>query len=212
MAMANLIPYNTTTRTATNPPSATPYQPVTSHMAMHMPMFSTAMTTSVPYQSGAFAFDSLSVNPYNMQQSFPVSYAQPIPQPVSYAATSDMQPHPTVRDVQNGFAMERTPPVKSESCSPIPSGMAFNQETYNAEQKRSSSEPGDSVHINFSTDVDTLMRTIQAKQPPTVHRVEPIKVCDLKDYYALVIDTIAARGTQVRSKAEEKISVHYARL
>ncbi|KAF2680701.1 zinc finger protein-like protein OZF [Lentithecium fluviatile CBS 122367] len=174
MTMSGLLPYDTAPRTTTNPPSARSYQPTTSHMDMHMPIFSTPMTTSVPYQSGAFAFESLSVNPYNMQQAFPVSYSQSIPQPVSYTGAADMQPLPTVREARNGFAIERTPPVKSESCSPIPPNQTFNDTAY-AGEKRSNSESGDSGRINFSTDVDTLMRAIQAKQPVAAQQAEPVK-------------------------------------
>jgi len=180
MNMSGLLPYDTTPRTVTNPPSTRAYQPTTSHMDMHMSIYSTPMSTSVPYQSGAFALDSLSVNPYNMQQAFPVSYPQSIPQIVTYPGTSDMQQTPIVREARNGFAIERTPPVKSESCSPIPHSHQYNDATYTGEHKRSSSDPGEAGRINFSTDVDTLMRTIQAKQPATAQRPEPVKVCNTK--------------------------------
>ncbi|KAF2246982.1 hypothetical protein BU26DRAFT_567309 [Trematosphaeria pertusa] len=116
MNMPGLVPpYDAALRTATNPPTSRAFQATTSHMDMHMPMFSThAMTTSVPYQSGAFAFDSLLVNPYNMQQAFPVSYPPTMPQAISYPRTSEMHPLPTVREARNGFTIERTPPVRRQ--------------------------------------------------------------------------------------------------
>ncbi|KAF2254006.1 zinc finger protein-like protein OZF [Trematosphaeria pertusa] len=178
MNMSGLVPpYDAASRTATNPPTSRAFQATTSHMDMHMPLFPThAMTTtSVPYQSGAFAFDSLSVNPYNMQQAFPVSYPPTIPQAVSYSGASEMHPLPTVREARNGFTIERTPPVKSESGSPIQPSQMFNDTAYTGEYKRSDSEPQEPGRINFSTDVDTLMKAIQAKQKPTTQRPEPPK-------------------------------------
>jgi hypothetical protein len=169
-------------------------------------MFPTAMTTSMSYQSGAFAFDSLSVNPYNMQQAFPVTYPQSIPQAVGYATTSDMQPSPTVRETRTGFAIESTPPVKSESCSPIPHNQLFQGTTYTGDHKRSSSEPGQSGQTNFSTDVDTLMRTIQAKQPVSVQRTEPAKVrhTNVQRLFRL---TISIGGDPVQPETKKTVPV-----
>ena len=183
MNMSGLVPpYDSPTRTATNPPASRTYQPTSSHMDMHMPLFSThTMTTSVPYQPGAFAFDSLSVNPYNMQQAFPVSYAPNISQSVSYTASAEIQPLPTVREARNAFAVDRTPPVKSEGSSPIQPSQMFTETPYNGDFKRSSSEPQEASGISFSTDVDTLMRAIQAKQKPTPQRPEPPKVRGFQD-------------------------------
>jgi hypothetical protein len=211
MNMSGLLPYDTTPRTMTNAPSARAYQPTTSHMSMPMPMFPTAMTTSMSYQSGAFAFDSLSVNPYNMQQAFPVSYPQSIPQAVGYATTSDMQPSPTVRETRTGFAMESTPPVKSESCSPIPHNPLFQDTTYTGDHKRSSSEPGHSGQTNFSTDVDTLMRTIQAKQPVSIRRTEPAKVCHTNISRLFRLTILIGRDS-VQPEAQETVPVQHARL
>jgi len=177
MNMSGLLPYDGTPRTVTNPSSTRNYQPPTTHMDMHIPMFSTPLATSVPFQSGAFAFDSLSVNPYNMQQPFSVSYPQTITQTGPYTATSDLQANPTVREARNGFAIERSPPVKSESCSPVPQSHMYNESMYTEDHRRSNSEPGESGRVNFSTDVDTLMRTIQAKQPPIPQRAEAATVC-----------------------------------
>jgi hypothetical protein len=137
-------------------------------MDINLPLFSTnGLTTSVPYQSGAFAFDPVSVNPYNMQQA---SYYSPnIPHSMSYTASPDVQSLPTVRDARNVFnAM-----VKSESTSPIQSNPMYNDTSYATECKRSTSEPTEGSNTNFATDVDTLMRAIQAKQTNSPQSLEP---------------------------------------
>jgi hypothetical protein len=148
-------------------------------MNMHgLPIFSTpTMTTSVPYQSGAFAFDSMPTNPYNMQQAFPASYPQAMSHSVSYPATSDIQPVPVVRTARNGFAGIRSPAVKSESTSPIQSHHGINDMSYSEEYKRSTSEPSEGSEPNFATHVDTLMKAIQAKQTVAPGE-EPAKVSD----------------------------------
>jgi hypothetical protein len=104
------------------------------------------MTTSMPYQSGAFAFDALSVNPYNMQQAFP-SYPQSISHAVSYA-----------RGISNGFSLERSLLVKAESSSQVQSSPIYYETSYNF--KRANSELEDGSNNNFATNVDTLMRAI----------------------------------------------------
>jgi len=204
MNMSGLLPYDGTPRTVTNPPSTRTYQPATSHMEMHIPMFSTPLATSVPFQPGAFAFDSLSVNPYNMQQPFPVSYPQAIAQTAHYAATSDLQANPTVREARNGFAIERSPPVKSESCSPVPQSHMYNDGMYTEDHRRSNSEPGESGRVNFSTDVDTLMRTIQAKQPPMPQRSEPVKVCVVANHLRTGLTRLQPDDAKSPSKTKKR--------
>jgi len=162
--------YDSSSRTVTHPSTSRGYQATTSHMDINMPLFSThPMPTSMPYQSGAFAFDQLSVNPYSMQQPFSVSYPQTIPHAVSYPATPSIQQVPAVRDPPSGFALERTPPVKSESSSPVQSSPMYSETAYNSDFKRSESEPADANNTTFATDVDTLKKAIQAKQKPVQH-------------------------------------------
>lgn len=171
MHLTGLMPSYDTSREVTSPPATRSYQPTTTHMDISMPLFSTnGLTTSVPYQSGAFAFDPIP-NAYAMQQtSF---YSPNIPQTVSYAAVPEVQPLATVRDARNAFPVGRMPVVKAESTSPIQSNPMFNDTSYATECKRSSSEPSESSGINFATDVDTLMRAIQAKQTDTPQGQEP---------------------------------------
>lgn len=158
--------YDESLRTVTNPPVSRSFQTTAPHMNVHgLPVFSApAMTTSMPYQPGAFAFDTVATNPYNMQQAFSVSYSQPMTQSVAYPTASDMQPVPIVRTARNGFASHRSPTVKSESTSPVHSHHSLNDMSYNGDYKRSGSEASDGTEGAFATHVDTLMKAIQAKQ------------------------------------------------
>ena len=173
--------YEAPHRQPTHAPSSRPFQPATSHMDMHtLPIFSTqSMTTTVPYQSGVFAYDSLATNPYNMQQAFSVHYPTTMAQSISYAGTSGIQPLPAVRTARNGFAAVRPPVVKSESTSPVQSHHTFTDPSYGGDYKRSTSEPSENANINFATDVDTLMKAIQAKQMNPAG-AEPTKVRRLR--------------------------------
>ncbi|KAF1832805.1 hypothetical protein BDW02DRAFT_410767 [Decorospora gaudefroyi] len=168
MHLANMMPPYDTSRTVTTAPVSRSFQSTSNHLDITMPVFSThGLTTSVPYQTGAFAFDPISVNPYNMQQT--TYYSSNIPHSVSYAASPDVQPLPTVRDTRNVF----NPMVKSESTSPVQSSPMYNDSSYAADCKRSTSEPTESSSTNFVTDVDTLMRAIQAKQTTSPQPAEP---------------------------------------
>lgn len=172
-----MSPYNTQ-RPINNPPPSRNFQPTTSHMDTAMPLFSANVmtTTSVPYQSGAFAYDHVSVNPYNMQPNFTMSYSSNLAPAVSYAEPMVSQNLPTVREAQNTFLGERSTLVKSESTSPVQSNTVFNNSHYVTDYKRSNSEPVETTDSTFATDVDTLMKAIQAKQTVSPQRPEVPKV------------------------------------
>jgi hypothetical protein len=145
-------------------------------MDMGMPLFTTnAMTTSVPYQSGVYAYDSMPVNPYNMQQAFPINYTSNVPQVMSYGSPSDAHSMSTVREPRNVYSVDRHSMVKAESTSPMQSSQMYHDMSYARDVKRSHSEPTESTTVDFATDVDTLMKAIQAKQP-SPPRSEPRKV------------------------------------
>lgn len=171
------FPYGASPRVATNPPPARSHQSTASHMGLGMPVFSTHMTAPVPYQPGTFPFDPLSVNPYNMQQAYSIAYSSSLPQHVSYAGMDEVRISP-VRGAQNDFVLERSPPVKAESASPV-LGHQAHSEPDTGERKRSSSELGESGQVNFATDVDTLMKAIQANQKPPF-RAELPKVLEYR--------------------------------
>ncbi|CAI6333451.1 unnamed protein product [Periconia digitata] len=159
-----------TTTAPSEPLTSRPFPSTTSHMDLQMPLFSAhAMSTSMPYQSTQFAFESIQVNPYNIQQNFPLSYGPSITPTFSYPGAHALQPLPPVREARTGFVIEEsTPSVKSESCSPIQSTQSsFSHASCAGEQKPSGSEDGHLGNgVHFSTDVDTLMKTIQSKQKP----------------------------------------------
>jgi hypothetical protein len=154
-------------------------------MDMHMPLYPTQnMTTTVSYQPGVFAYDSIPVNPFSMQQSFPTSYTLNVSQAGSYSEVSAMQSQPPLCEPRNGFIMERTPSIKTETLSPIRPVQVYNNASYNGEIKFERLETGQSNSgVTFNTDVDTLMKAIQAKQRPDtpVQHVEPRKVGDLDE-------------------------------
>ena len=168
MHLTNMMPSYDASRSTSNAPVSRSYQPTSSHMDISMPLYSAnGLPTSVPYQSGAFAYDPTPVNSYSMQQ--PSYYQSNIQHPVSYAPTSDVQQLPTVRDARNVFNNM----VKSESTSPVQSNPMYNSTTYSADLKRSTSEPTEGSSASFATDVDTLMRAIQAKQTTSPPASEP---------------------------------------
>lgn len=160
-------------RSVNNPPPSRTYHQTTSTVEMSLPLFSTnGLTSSVPYQSGAFAFDPIPANPYNMQQAYPMGYMSDVPQNVSYARSSLVQQMPAHQEARPTF----TTVAKSVTASSLQSSPPLHRSPYGAELERSRSEPTEGAGINFATDVDTLMKAIQAKQPdsPQVPQVSKV--------------------------------------
>jgi hypothetical protein len=177
-----MMPSYETQRTGVNASSLRTFQPTTTQMDMSLPLFSAnALATSVPYPSGGtFAYDS-SVNPYNMQQStmqptYPMNYSSTLSTAVSFAGRVEHQSISSLPEARHAFALDANHMVKSESASPARSSPIFNNASYTSECKRSSSEPTDPSNINFATDVDTLMKAIQAKQTTSPQKQEAPKV------------------------------------
>jgi hypothetical protein len=52
----------------------------------------------------------------------------------------------------------------------------YSDASYASNCKRSSSEPAEATNPHFATDVDTLMKAIQAKQPTSTQTPEVTKV------------------------------------
>ncbi|KAF1915718.1 zinc finger protein-like protein OZF [Ampelomyces quisqualis] len=182
----NMMPSYNTQRNAMNAPSLRSYQPPTTNMDISLPLYTpNVLVTSVSYpSSGAFAYDA-SVNPYNMpqsslQHSYSMSYTTNLAPAAPYAERCDPQPLSTVRDARHALAPDGSHVVKSEGASPIQSGSMFNDASYGTDCKRSSSEPADLIDVNFATDVDTLMKAIQAKQTTSSPKQEPVKHQEVK--------------------------------
>ena len=151
-------------RTVTNPPTARGYHQTTSSTEMSMPLFTAnGLTSSVPYQPGAFAFDPVPVIPYNLQPAYHMGYAAEVPQNISYARSNMIHQMPAVQESHNAFTVDRHV-SKSATASPLQSNSSYHGASFGAELERSRSEPAEGSGVNFATDVDTLMRAIQAKQ------------------------------------------------
>ncbi len=177
MNLTNLMPTYDISRTVSNAPTPRSFLPTTTqHMDMSsIPLFApNGLPTSIPFQPATYAFEPIQVNAYNIPQN--TYYPHDISQPIPYTGAPDVQTLSTVRDTNTTFIAESNPMVKSESASPIQPTQVFDTASYSVECKRSLSEPSEASGINFATDVDTLMKAIQAKQtspapPPPVHKV-----------------------------------------
>lgn len=162
MSLSGLMSPFEPQRSITNPQPSRTYHQTTSTVEMSLPLFSTnGLTSSVPYQSGAFAFDPVSANPYNMQQAYPMGYVPDVPQNVSYTRSSLIQQLPAHQEACPAFCTDSKVAVES----PLQSSPSFHRSPYGAELERSRSEPTETPGVNFATDIDTLMKAIQAKQP-----------------------------------------------
>ena len=94
---------------------------------------------------------------YTSVLSYPPNMSSFMPYPQHH----DMEPACAPPDISSSM-------IKFEVTSPLPSNQMYADPSYGAELKRSTSEPTEGSGANFATDVDTLMRAIQAKQtnPP----------------------------------------------
>lgn len=176
IGLTGLMPPFESPRPVTNPPTSRGYHQTTSNVEMSMPLFSTnSMSQSMPYQSSAFAFDPLPVNPYNMQQAYPVGYAADVPQNISYTRSSVAQQMPVLQEARTPFTADQRS-IKSATASPLQSSSPYYGSPYGPKLERTQSEPTEGTSINFSTDVDTLMKAIQAKQPESQPTTQTHKV------------------------------------
>ncbi|EAT83537.2 hypothetical protein SNOG_09345 [Parastagonospora nodorum SN15] len=173
-----MMPQYENQRTGGSAPTSRSFLPATTQMDLSLPLFSAnGLPTSVPYQSsGTFAYGS-SVDPYNMQQSnmqhsYSMNYTSNLSPAVSYADRTEHQSLANVHEARHAFALDNAHLVKAESASPAQSSPVYNNTSYTSECKRSSSEPMDPSNINFATDVDTLMKAIQAKQTTSTQQQE----------------------------------------
>jgi hypothetical protein len=209
MAMSLMPSYDNAVRTVSNPPASRAFQ--STHLDLAMPMFQSHPTTSVPYQPGAFAFDSIAVNPYNMQQGFNMQYPTTMAQAVTYSTAADLQTMmPTAKDGRSSFSMiESTPPVKTEAASPIQPSQLYYDATYTDDSKQTSSESDSNV--NFSTDVDTLMKAIQAKSQQAKRQQQPSKVLPQQKPHPEYTAPVAHQPVKISSDSEKTRSSQKAK-
>jgi hypothetical protein len=149
MHFANIMPPYDPSQNVTN-------DTVSRDMEMNLPLFSNyCLATSVPYPSGAFAFNPASA--LNMKQA---SYCLlNLGHSISDAAYPNGQWLPTVKDAQNVF----NPMVKSISTSATQSNLIYNNISY----------VGCDWPTNFKTGADDLMGAIQARQTDPPQPLEP---------------------------------------
>ncbi|KAF1983440.1 hypothetical protein K402DRAFT_406902 [Aulographum hederae CBS 113979] len=163
MSMPGMMPsYETTSRPPVNhnqAPTSRAFHDLT------MPVFTNSnMAGAMPFH-GAYGFDTLSVNPYNMQQNlqqpFHVGFSASMAHAPTYAGSDLPAGVPHVREARNSVPVShRSPSVKAEERSPVQPNQLFNDSSNGVDNSSSGeSENG----VNFSTDVDTLMKAIQAK-------------------------------------------------
>lgn len=192
-------------RAISSAPLSRTYQPTTTHMEMSMPLFSAnALSTSMPYQTTGFAYDHVPLNPYNMQSSFGIPFSASLAPAVTYAESSVPQPHPTVHDARNAFSGIRVSEVKAETTSPVQVNSTSNDMSYAVACKRSTSEPAEAAEISFVTDVDTLMKAIQAQQPATLNRPEPCKVSPLLSFTIQLLKWFQVEGPRSSPKSRKR--------
>jgi hypothetical protein len=162
------MPSYSAQRSAANAPSLRNCQPSTTQMDMNSPLFSAnTLPTSVPCQAGGvFAYDSY-VNPYNMQDS---SSSQPYSR--NHYSSLSLVPYGPHHD----FSLHGNHMVRSESASSLQSVPMYCNASYTTNCNRSPSEPTEATNPRFATDVDTLMKAIQAKQTTSPQKQEDVKV------------------------------------
>lgn len=157
-----------TSHMVSNMPSSHAY--TSAQLDHQLPFFQTCgPQTSVPSYSTSFAYDSLDSSPsYAFQQNFGPGYQQTSQPPSSYYQS---------QLPQSAYPLDsRGPPVKPEMGSPVEPYQQMGDLSLTTEDYRMTSSgesENGSSNINFSTDVDTLMRTIQAKQPTPEKRRPP---------------------------------------
>lgn len=158
-------------RPTQNPPVTRAFH---ANLDLAMPVFqNTPITTSVPFQTGSYAFDSMSVSPYNMQQPFNIGFQTTLTHAATFPGAGEVPSSLSqMRDARNSFQhqMNRSPSVKAEGDSPMQPAQIFNQPNYHEEYKQGltlKTDTNESANgAVFNTDVDTLMKAIQAKSKP----------------------------------------------
>jgi hypothetical protein len=149
---------------------------------MNLPIFSAnTMPASVPYQSSPlFTYDS-SMNPYNIQESsipqnYAIAYSSALSPKVSYIASSAPQPLHTIREVHDQYSLYGDHIVQSESAYPVQSAPIDSGASYATNYKQFSFEPAEATNLHVATDIDMLIKAIQAKQMTSPQKQKVAKV------------------------------------
>ncbi|TKA69888.1 hypothetical protein B0A49_08009 [Cryomyces minteri] len=179
MDMSGFMPsYNLSSRSGSSYGSSRAFQGP--HLDLTMPMLPSPslLFNSMPFQNYAYGFDTLPAPPFDMQRPFNTSFsAMPdfsqivtYPEELPDYANQSLDTHTDSNSCVTN-SDQRSPVVKAEVHSPVQPHQIFH-DVYSVDTLDSSSptESDDSNDTNFSTDVDTLMKAIQAKSRPTQQR------------------------------------------
>lgn len=171
--MSSMFPhFDATTRAPTAPPAQRAYPPST--VDLTMPMFQNhGFSGSLPFQQASqYGYENHSQAQYGIQPTYGMHQStQMHHQSTAYQPSASVVPNlPQVRDARNAFpAVNRSPSVKTENPSPATatstsSATAFPESSAaNATSQQKESPTKTETGALFATDVDTLMRMIQAK-------------------------------------------------
>ena len=146
------------------PSSATPttgpfQQP--NYMEFSMNMFPSSAPNVVPFTTGVSGFSLGNMNQYQAPQNYDIGYS-PAGQSVYTTAPTELRSAiPHVQEARNAVpSINRSPSVKVEAQSPVQQNRTFSDGDEASKGQANSTLGG----ASFSTDVDCLMKEIQAKQ------------------------------------------------
>lgn len=183
MGMPTMMPMSPVSE---HPSAARQYpQSHPSQLPMSMLPPTTAPQHIIPFQGNAYGFDmTTNMGHYGVQQPF-MAYSQPMSQPLQQTTSYPTAPTDltvdirSVREAHNALAaVSRSPSVKTEILSPVEQNHAFGQYN-NYDHSTESSSSNEALGLAFSTDVDCLMRAIQAKNQDGSPEEMPM-VCESK--------------------------------
>ena len=173
LSMPGLLPpFDATSRAPTAPPAQRAYPPATVDLAM--PMFqSHGFNGQLPFQHPQqYGYENHAQAEYSMQPTYDMHPPTQIHHPSAgyQPANTVITNLPHVRDARNAFPpVNRSPSVKTENPSPatatsVSSAANFpDSATADSTIRQQGSPVKTETGASFSTDVDTLMRMIQAK-------------------------------------------------
>jgi len=154
MGVPTMVPSSATT------PTTRPFQQP-NHIELSINMFPTSSAPSmVPFTTGAYGFDIANMNQY---PAVPANYYSGAVQPAAAYQTAPTELSlPNVREARNALpSINRSPSVKTEAQSPVQQNQMFSDGSDELKGGQADSTLGG---VSFSTDVDCLMKAIQAKQ------------------------------------------------
>ncbi|EON65874.1 hypothetical protein W97_05116 [Coniosporium apollinis CBS 100218] len=128
-------------------------------------------------QAGAYAYDPNAASTYAMQQTLSsMAFPATLTHAATYPGGSDMISDAAQYRRSSISMLHRSPSVKAEMHSPVQPSLLFNDPNFVDDYKHSSSSDSE-LGITFSTDVDILMKAIQAKTAPAQARQQrPSKI------------------------------------